>query len=388
MNCKNVIIEKLDISGNVEAEEVDGLSLRENIISQTEKHVFKLAKCSNVKIEKNILHTYSGISFDGNDIGISDNIIYSRQSGEAPSCGILIESGNELKIQRNRLKIEVSESETDREHSHIKVISGQRIEIENNLIHTNVSGGNKKNIIYGIELSKISGLISIIRNRVEGVNGEAVIIEGSSAARICGNKLSSSNSNAVMAKGIELIELLGNTINSDAQVIRVVSGKDLKMWGNIVETNASVVTEKNRLSIVAVSELQDVDITDNKITALNPDSIPDKHIIGLIISRVNGLICVENNRVNGVNREAVYISDSDQATAMFHGNSFDSSWHIDSITEGITISSVTLKCEDILFGGNHCTLKMLNDNEKFMALLKEEKIGGVPEIVTFIYPIE
>ncbi len=376
--CANVVIENLDISGDVVAEGVDGLSLRENIIYQTEKQIFELVGCSNVKIEKNMLHTCNGIIFDGNDIEISDNIISSPQKiNENPDWGILIKSSNELKIQRNRLETEISETQINQKHSHIEVLSGQHVDIENNLIQTKVSGSNEKTIvsginqktiICGIELSKVTGHISVIGNRVEGVNGEALIIYASSEARIYGNKLSSSNSNVVMAKENGLIELLDNTITSDSYGINVNSGKDLKMQGNVVETNASLVAETPGIAIVTVSGLQDVDITDNRITILNPDSIPKKHIIGLGISGVNGMMSVNNNIVSGVNQEAVHIS-STEATARFHGNSFDSLWHIEAITGGINISSITMECKDIIFGGNQCALKMPTNDKEFIRLL-------------------
>jgi hypothetical protein len=373
--CKNVVIENLDISGSMEAEEVDGLSLSENIISQTEKQIFKLVGCSNVKVEKNMLHTYNGIIFDGNDIEISDNIITLLQSNETSGWGILIESSTELKIQRNRLETEISETQINQNnHGHIEVLSGQNVDIENNLIQTKVSGKNEKTIIYGIELSTVTGHISVIRNRVEGVNGEAVIIYASNAARIYGNELSSSNSNVVMAKENGLIELLDNTITSDSYGINVNSGKDLKMQGNRVETNASLVAETQGIDIVTVSGLLDVDITDNRITTLNPDSILKKHIIGLVIRGVNGLMSVNNNVVNGVNQEAVQII-SNEATAKFHGNSLDSLWHIESITGGIIISSITMECKDIIFGGNQCALKIPNNDNEFIKLLAAGKIN-------------
>jgi hypothetical protein len=328
--CNNVVIEKLDISGNIMAEGVDGLSLRENIISQTEKQSFKLVGCSNVKVEKNMLHTYNGINFNGNDIEISDNIITLLQSSEASGWGILIESSNELKILRNRLETDISETLITKEHGHIEVLRGQDVYIENNLIQTKVSGTNVGTIVYGIKLSSVTSHISVIRNRVEGVNGEAVFINGSNAARIYGNELSSSNND---------------------------------------------VAEKQGSGIVTLSGLYDVDITDNRITILNPDSILKKHILGLGISGVNGMLSVNNNIVSGVNQEAVHIS-STEATARLHGNSFDSLWHIEAITGGINISSIFMECKDIIFGGNQCVLKVPATDTKFIKLLAVAAAAG------------
>jgi hypothetical protein len=259
----NVVIEKLDVSGEIIAEGVTGLYLRENIISQTEKQFFKLGQCPDVKIEKNVIHTYNGINFQGNDIEISDNIITS--SGE----GISIESNSE--------------------------------------------------------------------------NG--------------------------------FIKLQDNTITSDSFGINISSGKDLRMQGNRVETNASLIAETQG-GIVTVSGLQDVYINDNRITILNPDSMLAKHIIGLVISGVNG-ISVNNNIVSGVNQEAVIIRSA-EASARFHGNSFGSLWHIESITAKI-ISSIIMDCKDIIFGGNLCSLTIdkYNGNFKIYQVYFNSKSGNI-----------
>lgn len=170
VNCQNLVIENLDISGSVYVESAINFSLKNNQITQAESPCLEATNCSGVVIESN-LFTIKG------------------------KRGLVFKTLNDLKIHMNRINIDFLNTEIDQASS-IYAARSSDIEITNNLIQISGDEGiNERTTVVGILLGEvereIKGSISVVSNTVNSINSPSLYIHSRGPVRVHGNTFKS-----------------------------------------------------------------------------------------------------------------------------------------------------------------------------------------------------
>ncbi|MCC4765505.1 hypothetical protein FXW07_02360 [Methanosarcina sp. DH1] len=166
-DCQNVVLENLDISGNIFVGNVIDFSMKGNVISQVNDQIFEVAKCQGIIMESNLFTVKS-------------------------QKGLVFEALNDLKIHKNRINIDLSNTEI-KELSSIFVANSSDIEITNNLIQISDSEGiSEKVTVIGMRLEdteerELEGNVSVISNTVNAINAPSLNIKSKGSVRVHGN---------------------------------------------------------------------------------------------------------------------------------------------------------------------------------------------------------
>ena len=150
VNCQNVVIENLDISGNISVQGVEDFSLKRNKISKVVDQVFQVEECPGAVIESNVF------VMEG-----KEGLVFGRT--------------DDLKIKKNKIKINLSDPEIKEisiliKESHDVEITGNQIQIFGNVDLI------EKATVLGISLEKTDGNISIANNIINAINGPSLRI--------------------------------------------------------------------------------------------------------------------------------------------------------------------------------------------------------------------
>ena len=189
-NCEDVFIQNLDISGNIVVENVRGFSLSKNIISQVNKQKFEVINCSDIVIDSNLL----------------------LMEGE----GILCKNSDDLKIQENIFKTDISHLEENIPYSHIGVENTKDIAISCNSIKTlGTENITDRSFTAGIRLDGGTGFISVIGNHVETANAPSLKIRTIGPVRIHGNSFSMASHILGMSRNVDVTSSDGKVIFTD-----------------------------------------------------------------------------------------------------------------------------------------------------------------------------
>jgi hypothetical protein len=192
-----VVIENLDISGNISVGKVTDFSMKGNVVSHVNDQGFKVYQCQGVVIESNLF------------------TIKSQK-------GLVFEALNDLKIHKNRINIDFLNTEMEKVSS-IFAVDSSDIEITNNLIQISDSEGiNEKATVIGmrlgdIKLGELEGNLSVVSNTVNAINALSLNIKSKGPVRVHGNIFKSTLRNLGQSDAEE-----GSTVNIESPEKQII----------------------------------------------------------------------------------------------------------------------------------------------------------------------
>ncbi len=168
-NCNNIVIENLDISGDIYVHNVENFSLKRNNISLANDQIFKVKDCSGAVIESNQF--------------ILANQLIPEEIGGLEFC-----DSKDLKIQKNTIDIPPEVTKT---FSGIDVKNSSDVEIVDNLIKMFDNGDIiNRHPFTGVRIEGEKGYVFVASNRTS-VYGPSLILKHNGPVRVHGNFFSS-----------------------------------------------------------------------------------------------------------------------------------------------------------------------------------------------------
>lgn len=278
-NCQNVVIENLDISGdvgvrgenyrseyivlknlnisgNVLAHTVNNFSLTASEILLVKDQTVKMINCSGVTIESNIF------------VNEVEN-------------GLVFEGLSDLKIRKNSISINLLSRATTGSFLGIHIIESADVDITDNLIRTLIERRSPSDekikeinaMITGIQLGQkkeVEGYVSVVNNKINAVNGPSLMIQSNGPVRVHRNDF----------KSIFQVLSKTNQENSTNSIINIVSARNhIIFTDNHCDSHSHAFSEKGEINLICLQSLDSI-FSNNRCTFISVEE-PDKEKVFL-----------------------------------------------------------------------------------------------------------